>query len=93
MIAPDAGVHPLAPAFGRARFADVRRAEDTMATVQPAIRSPGERVQHLVRVNGVIPAIQKNLRIAAGLRIFPIADRHKHQVRRGADPNAAEADL
>src|SRR5206468_1654089 len=50
MITPDASVHPLALSLGRARPTDVRRAEYSVATVEPAVGSPGERVPHLVGV-------------------------------------------
>ena len=59
MVAPDAGVHPLALAFRRPGFANVRRAEDTVTAIEPAVRSPGERVQDLVGIDGVVPAVQE----------------------------------
>src|SRR5439155_361616 len=93
MITPDAGVHQLALSLGHARSADMRRAEHAVATVEPAVRSPGERVQYLVRISGVIPAIQKDLRIAGRPGIVPIADRDVHQVWRRADPHTTETDL
>src|SRR5437016_6020490 len=55
MMTPHACVHPLSLAFRSPCFADVRRAEHAMATIEPAVGSPGKRVQDLVRVGAVIP--------------------------------------
>ena len=93
VITPDASVHPLPLGLGRVRATDVGRAEHPVATVEPAVRSPGERVQDLVRVGAVVPSIQQDLWSAAGPRVVPIADGDEHQVWRRANPNAAETDL
>src|SRR5438128_2304927 len=74
VITPDASVHPLPLGLGRVRATDVGRAEHPVATVEPAVRSPGERVQDLVRVGAVVPSIQQDLWSAAGPRVVPIAD-------------------
>ena len=93
MIAPHPGIHPLAFTLRRAGFADVRRTEHTVATVQPAIRPPRKRVEHFVGVGGKVPAVQENLRITPRLGIVPIGNWHEHQVRRRADPHTTETDL
>src|SRR6266699_257302 len=56
VITPNPGVHPLPLAFRRAGLADVRGTEHAVTTVQPAVRTPSERVQDLVRVGAVVPA-------------------------------------
>src|SRR5205823_6941976 len=93
MIPPHAGVHALAFFLRRAGFADERRAKHAVATVEPAIGSPGEGVQRFVRVGVVIPAVEENLRIAGGFRRVAVLNRHEHQIWRGADPHAAEAEF
>src|SRR5882672_6403074 len=45
MITPDTGVQAGAFAVWRAGFADVGVSENALATVQPAVRSPGECVK------------------------------------------------
>ena len=93
MITPDAGIHPLPSRFGRARFAHIARTKNAVAAIKPAVRSPSECIEDLVRVGCVIPSIEQNLRITGRLWIVPVVYRHKHQVRRGANPNSPEADL
>ena len=93
MVAPHAGVHPLAIRLGRSRFADMRWAEHAVAAVEPAIGSPVEGVERLVRVGGVVPAIEQDLRVTGRLRCVAVGDRDEHQVRGGTDPEAAEAEL
>src|SRR6185436_4636111 len=48
MIAPDTGVHPLTLFLGRAGFANVRRAENAVTAIEPAVRSPRKSVQRFV---------------------------------------------
>ena len=91
MIAPDAGVERHALVVGRAGLADLRVREDAVAAVEPAVRSPGEGVQRLVRVL-VAPAVEQDLRRAVGL-VVAVRVGNEQQVRRRADPDAAEADL
>ena len=55
---PDRGIDALPLLLRRARLGDKRRTEHAVAAVEPAVRSPGKRVQRFVRVAGVIPAIQ-----------------------------------
>ena len=62
-----------------------------MRAVEPAVGPPGERVQHLVRVL-VAPAVEHHLRRAAR-PVRRLVERDEEQVRRGADPHAAEPDL
>ena len=93
MITPYPGVHALALFLGCAWFADERRTENTVTAVEPAVRTPGEGVQCLVRVSVVIPAVEENLRIARGFRRVAVLDWNEHEVGRGAYPYAAEAEL
>ena len=51
--------------FRRAGLADVRMREDAVAAVEPAVGSPDERVERLVRVL-VAPAVEQHLRLAGG---------------------------
>src|SRR6185436_17008989 len=92
MITPDTGIHPLAFAVGGARLANVRWTEDAVTTIKPAVGAPRKGVQSFVRVGFVIPTIKQDARITGGLRVVPIFNRHKHQVRRGADPDATVTD-
>src|SRR5687768_13153232 len=66
MIPPHCCVHPLPLLLRRPWLANVRRAEYPVATIEPAVRTPCERVQRLVRVAHVVPAVQQNLRLARG---------------------------
>src|SRR5581483_847437 len=91
MVAPDAGIDRDTLLVGRAGLADARMGEDTVAAVQPAIRSPAEGVERLVRVL-VVPAVEQHLR-RAGWLVLALFDRHEQQVRRRPNPDAAEADL
>ena len=92
MITPDTGVDARPLAVRRSGFADVGMCEHTMTTVKPAVRSPLERVQRLVRILPA-PAVEKDLRFACGLRFIAIRNRNEHQIRRGSDPDAAEANF
>ena len=91
MKAPDRAVEPLALGVWGAGLADVRVREDAVRAVQPAVGSPRERVEHLVRVL-IAPAVEQDLR-RTRRQIRPRLDRNEHQIRRGADPHAAEADF
>ena len=93
MIAPDGGIDPLAPGLRSPRLADARWTEDAVTSVEPAVRAPGEGVQHLVRVGLEVPAVEENLRITGGLRAVPVLHGHEHQVRGRANPHAAETDF
>ena len=91
MVAPDAAVQLLALGVRRAGLADVRVREHAVRSVEPAIGAPGEGVEHLVRVL-IAPAVEQHLR-RARRTVRPVLDRNEQQVRRRADPHAAEADL
>ena len=91
MIAPDAGVERHALVVGRARLADARVREHAVAAVEPAVRAPDEGVERLVRVL-VGPAVEQDLRLAVG-HVVAVAIGNEQQVRRRADPHAAEADF
>src|ERR1043166_6256258 len=93
MIAPDCGIDPLALVFRGARLAYEGRTKHPVTTVKPAVRPPGEGVQRLVRVAFVIKAVQQDFRFAGRLRFGAVLHRDEHQVRRGPDPDSAEADL
>src|SRR4051812_43598030 len=58
MIAPDTRVEREPLGIARARFADVGMREDALVAVEPAVGSPDETVQCLVRVL-VAPAIKE----------------------------------
>ena len=81
----------IALRVGRAGLADVRVGEDAVGAVEPAVGAPGERVERLVRVL-VAPAVEQDLR-RAGRVVVAVLDRNEQKIRRGADPDAAEADL
>src|SRR5262249_38726363 len=66
VVAPDAGVDRDAVLVGRARLADARVGEDTVAAVEPAVRAPDEAIERLVGVL-VVPAVEQDLRLAVGL--------------------------
>src|SRR5437667_2403993 len=89
MIAPYAGIDTGALLVGRAGFADVRVREHTMAAVEPAIRTPGEGAERFVGVL-VSPAVEQNPGRPGGLRLVPILNGNKHQIRRRPHPHAAE---
>src|SRR5262249_29959319 len=69
VVAPDASVDRRALLRRSAGLADERVREDAVATVEPAIGSPGEGVERLVRVL-VMPAVEENLRRAGGLVVL-----------------------
>ena len=91
MITPHGGINPLAVLLGGAGLADVRRAEDSVAAVEPAVGAPAEGVERLVGIAGVVPAIEQDLRRTGLHGNVAILDRDEHEMRRGADPDAAEA--
>lgn len=93
VIAPYGAVGSLALGLGRAGFSDEGGAEDAVATVEPAIRSPPERVERFVGVGLKIPAIEENARVAGGFGRVPVVDRNEEEVGGGADPDTAEADF
>src|SRR5437879_4589287 len=63
--------------------------EHAVATVEPAIGTPRERVQRFVSV-AISPAIEKDLRFAGGFGFVAIFDRNEHQVGSGTNPDTAE---
>src|SRR5205085_547910 len=91
LVAPDSRVQLHALRVRRAGLAHEAVREDAVAAVEPAVRSPVERVQRLVRVVAA-PAIQQHLDLAR-LRLVPIFHRDEHEIRRRADEHSAEADL
>ena len=91
MITPDRGVEALAILVGRAWLADVGVGENAVAAVEPAVGSPIERVQGLVRVV-VSPAVEQHLRRSVGL-IVAVCVGNEEQFGGRADPYASEADL
>src|SRR5262249_18838043 len=76
---------------GGAWLADARVCENTVTAVQPAIRAPAESVERLVRVLPA-PAVEQHLR-RTGWFVLAVLDRHKQEVRRRPDPDAAKADF
>src|SRR5579871_5661351 len=90
MIPPDAARHDGALGIRRVGLADVRKREHTVAAVKPAVRTPRERIQRLMRVL-VTPAIAQNLRRTGRLRLRALLHRDERQVWRRARPYAAES--
>ena len=87
--APDAGVDLHALFVGRTRLADDRVREHAVVAVEPAVRTPDEAVERLVRVVEA-PAIEQHDRLA---RLIVGVLRDEEEFRRRADPDAAMADL
>ncbi len=83
MIAPDARVDELPFTLRRTGHLHMRVCEHPVATIQPAVRSPREGVQRLVRVlRG--EAFEQHLRLARGFRF--IAFLHRDEQKIGTDP-------
>ena len=76
VVAPDGRVHPRAGAVGPLRL-DHRICENAVQAVQPAVRSPLECVQSLVRVLAA-EAVQQHLELAG----FVVLVLDEPQVRR-----------
>ena len=64
---------------------------DAVAAVEPAVRPPGERVEDVVLGVLDVPAVEHDLGRAG--RLVAVVDRDEEQVRRRAEPDAAEAEL
>ena len=58
MITPNPCIHPLTLGLSGTGFADMRRAENSVAAVEPSIRAPSEGVQSLVGIRSKVPSIQ-----------------------------------
>jgi len=91
MEAPHAAIDRSALAVRAAGLADVRVREHAVAAVEPTVGTPRERVERLVRVL-IGPAVEQDLGLRIGHQIAVLVG-HEHEIRRGADPHAAEADL
>ena len=89
VIAPDAGVDLLALGFGRTRLADDGVREHAVVTVEPAVRTPDEAIERLVRVMEA-PAVEQHDRLA-GLIVGVLRD--EKELRGRADPDAAVTDF
>ena len=89
VIAPDAGVDLHALLVGRAGLAHDRVGEDAVVAVEPAVRTPHEAVERLVRVMEA-PSVEEHDR-RAGLVVGVLGD--EEEFRRRADPHAAVADF
>ena len=87
--APDAGVDLHALVIGRTRLTDDRVREDAVVTVEPAIRTPDEAVERLVRVVET-PAVEQHDWLAR-LVVRVLWDEEKFRSR--TDPDAAVADF
>ena len=93
LIAPHAGVDELPLGVRRTGDFHMRVGEHAVAAVEPAVRTPAEGVEHLVRV---LPreAFEQLHRLTGGLRAFV---RFLHgdvqEPRRSPDEHAAEAIL
>jgi len=91
VIAPDPGVDRHALLVGSSRCSDVRVGEDAVATVEPAIGSPGEAIEGFVGVL-IGPAVEQYLGFAIGHQVV-IAVGNEVEIGCRADPDATEADL
>ena len=91
VIAPDRPVQPLALGVRSAGLADVRVREDAVRAVEPAVRTPREGVEHLVRVL-IAPAVEQHLRRSRG-QIGAALDRNEQEIRRRADEQSTESVL
>src|SRR5277367_782021 len=92
MISPDAAGHGHPIARGCARFADPGGVEHAVATIEPSVRTPGERVQGFVRVR-IAPAIEQYLWRPGRLGFVSIFHGNVHEIGRCAQPDAAESHL
>src|SRR5207248_6744256 len=91
VVPPDAAVEEYAVLFGRPRLADVRARLDAIAAVEPAVRPPGEGVEDVVLGLQEVPAVEDADRRAVRL-VVAIAVGNEQEVRRAAQPDAAEAE-
>ena len=92
VIPPDAAVHRHPLVVGRAGLADVREFdEDAVAAPEPAVGPPLQGVEHVV-LGLDVPAVELDDRRAVG-PVVAVAVGEEEQVGRGADPDAAEAQL
>ena len=82
------GVRSASEAAG---LADARVREDAVAAVEPAVRSPDEAVERLVRIV-LAPAVEQDLGRAVGT-VVAVAVGNEKKMRGRADPDAAEADF
>jgi len=90
MKPPDAAVQPDPVAVRRAGPADPRIGKNAVATVEPAVRSPGETVDDVVfRLE--TPAVEQDFGRAVR-NVVVIAVGNENQLRRGAEPDAAETE-
>jgi hypothetical protein len=92
VVAPDTGVDFDALGIGRAGNANAARHQDTVASVEPTVRSPTEPVRNIVANVLSIEAIQDGYWRPVG-NIITIRIRDKNEVGRREGPNAAKADL
>ena len=91
VITPDRGPHAEAFGVGRAGLADERIRKDAVATVEPAVGPPRKAVERLVRILKP-PTIKQHLRRPVG-HVVVIFIGNEEQIRRSADPDAAESNL
>ena len=88
---PDPGVEALTLGGGCARPAYVGVREHAVRAIEPSVGPPCECVEHFVRVV-VSPAVEHHLRRPGGA-ILSLDDGDEQQIRRRADPDAAEPHL
>src|SRR5205823_7920070 len=89
---PDAAIESDAVLVGRAGLADAGLGLNAVATVQPAVRPPGQRVEDIVLGVLYVPAVEDDFRRAVRL-IMAVPHRDEHEVGGRAEPDAAEADF
>ncbi len=90
VVAPDAAVEGDAPGVRRPRLADARVGQDAVAAVQPAVGAPHQLVEDVV-LGLEVPAVQHHAR-RPGRLVAVRLEGNVNQVRRRAEPDAAEAD-
>src|SRR5215813_5364132 len=66
--------------------------KNSVTAVKPAVRAPRESVQRFMGVL-VSPPVEQDLRRTGRFGFLAIIDRDEHQVRRCADPDAAETNF
>ena len=77
--APDAAVEEDAILLGHAGLADVRLRLNTVATVEPTIRPPDQRIEDVVLGLFEVPTVEQNLRLPAR---FIVYNRDENEVGR-----------
>ncbi len=91
MNPPHAAVQRHALVIPRAGLADQRPRQDSVASIKPAVRSPGQGVECVV-LGFQRPAVEQHLRRSVGF-VVAVFIGDENQIRSRAQPHAAEAQL